>query len=70
MKTSCSEKRIAHHSLNHVKAEDSSGATSVTENQNRKADPGQEGRLSSEVETANIQHIYQTTQPQAATCEN
>lgn len=59
-----------HHTLNLVKAEDSSGATGVTENQNHKADPGQEGRLSSGVETADIQHIYQTTQPQAATCES
>lgn len=56
-----------------MEAEDSFGATSVPENPNYKADPGQEGssqKLSSEVETANIQHIHQTTQAQAATCEN
>lgn len=70
MKTNYSEKWITHHSLNHEEAEDSCGATSVTENQNHKADPEQEGRLSSEAETANIQHIYQTTQPQAVTCKN
>lgn len=70
MRASCSEKWIIHHSLNPVKAEDFSGATGVTENQNHKTDPGQEGRLTSEAETANIQHIYQTTQPQAATCES